>query len=166
LSAAPILRIEAASKCGERDGMDETQKRKLSDLLARQHAAVIVTQGGDWPTATLQAFAETPELDLLFIMGDKGEKYDNLKRHPNVTVFVDAREAGEIAKFKVDRALILGVASEIERGAEWDAMKTLFIAKNPFEAQFFGMDGLRMIRVRPRRIAYTGADFQGFKIEL
>ncbi len=146
--------------------MDETQKRRLSDLFARQHVAVIVTQGGDWPTATLQAFAETPELDLLFIMGDKGEKYENLTRRPNVSVLVDSRDTGDVAKFMVDRALILGVASEIPRGGEWDAMKAVFIAKNPFEAPFFGMEGLRIIRVRPLRIAYTGADRHMFKIEL
>jgi hypothetical protein len=146
--------------------MDENQKRRLGDLFGRQHVAVIVTQGGDWPTATLQAFAETPDLDLLFIMGDKGEKFDNLKRNPNVSVLIDARDTGEIAKFLVDRALVLGLASEIARGAEWEAMKAIFIAKNPFEAPFFAMEGLRMIRVRPRRIAYTGADRHMFKIEL
>jgi Pyridoxamine 5'-phosphate oxidase len=146
--------------------MDENQRNRLGGLFARQHVAVIVTQGGEWPTATLQAFAETPELDLLFIMGDKGEKFDNLKRNPHVSVLIDGRDTGDLAKFMVDRALVQGHASEIARGAEWDAMKAIFIAKNPFEAPFFGMEGLRMIRVRPRRIAYTGADRHVFKIEL
>jgi nitroimidazol reductase NimA-like FMN-containing flavoprotein (pyridoxamine 5'-phosphate oxidase superfamily) len=149
----------------ERSEMDENQKRRLGDLFARQHVAVIVTQGGDWPTATLQAFAETPELDLLFIMGDKGEKFDNLKRHPRVSVLIDGRDTGDVSKFMVDRALVQGTASEIARGAEWEAMKAVFIAKNPFEAPFFGMEGLRMIRVRPERVAYTGADRHMFKIE-
>ncbi len=146
--------------------MDENQKGRLGDLFARQHVAVIVTQGGDWPTATLQAFAETPELDLLFIMGDKGEKFDNLMRNPKVSVLIDSRDTGDVSKFLVDRALVQGAASEIARGAEWDAMKAIFIAKNPFEAPFFGMEGLRMIRVRPQRVAYTGADRHMFKIEL
>jgi hypothetical protein len=150
----------------ERIEMDDNQKRRLSDLFARQHVAVIVTQGGGWPTATLQAFAETPELDLLFIMGDKGEKFANLMRDPRVSVLVDGRDTGDLTRFMVDRALVLGSASEIARGADWDAMKAIFIAKNPFEAPFFGMEGLRMIRVRPQRIAYTGADRHMFKIEL
>ena len=55
--------------------MDESQKQKLAELYAQEHVAVIVTQGEKWPTATLQAFAETPELDLLFIMGDTAEKF-------------------------------------------------------------------------------------------
>jgi hypothetical protein len=145
--------------------MDQNQKTRLQKLFAGQHVAVIVTQGGTWPTATMQAFAETPELDLLFIMSDKGEKFENLKRNPNVSVLIDARDTGDIPKFLVDRALVLGVASEIPRGAEWDAMQAVFIAKNPFEAPFFQMPGLRMIRVRPHGVAYTGADRHMFKIE-
>jgi hypothetical protein len=47
--------------------MNESQRQKLAELFAQEHVAVIVTQGEEWPTATLQAFAETPELDLLFI---------------------------------------------------------------------------------------------------
>ena len=53
--------------------MDESQRQKLAELFAQEHVAVIITQGEDWPTATLQAFAETPDLDLLFIMGDTAE---------------------------------------------------------------------------------------------
>jgi Pyridoxamine 5'-phosphate oxidase len=166
LCGAPILRIETGIQRRELIHMDENQKRRLADLFARQHVAVIVTQGGEWPTATLQAFAETPELDLLFIMSDKGEKFANLIRNPRVSVSIDGRDTGDLAKFMVDRALVQGTASEIQRGAEWDAMKAIFIAKNPFEAPFFAMEGLRMIRVRPRRIAYTGADRHMFKIEL
>jgi hypothetical protein len=49
--------------------LDATQKEKLAALLAQEHVAVLVTQGENWPTANLQAFAETPEFDLLFIMG-------------------------------------------------------------------------------------------------
>jgi hypothetical protein len=62
--------------------MDESQRQKLAELFAQEHVAVIVTQGEKWPTATLQAFAETPELDLLFIMGDTAEKFENLRRRP------------------------------------------------------------------------------------
>lgn len=146
--------------------MDDRQKSRLNDLFGREHVAVIITQGERWPTATLQAFASTPDLDLIFIMSEKTEKFANLARNPDVTVLVDARESGDVSKFMVDRALLQGVATEIARGSEWDAMQAIFTAKNPFEAPFFGMDGLRMVRIRPLRIAYTGADRHMFKIEL
>ena len=38
--------------------MDESQRQKLAELFAQEHVAVIITQGEEWPTATLQAFAE------------------------------------------------------------------------------------------------------------
>lgn len=146
--------------------MDQNQKQKLEALFAREHLAVIVTQGEEWPTATMQAFAETPELDLLFIMGETAEKYLNLLKRPKVTVIVDTRDRGDISKFQIDRSVVQGIASEVPKGAEWDALKEIFLKKNPFEAPFFGNPALRMVRVKPKRISYTGADRQGFKVEV
>ena len=145
--------------------MDESQRQKLAELFAQEHVAVIVTQGEEWSTATLKAFAETPELDLLFIMGDTAEKYQNLLRRPNVTVLVDTRDAGDVSKFQISRSVMQGTASEVAKGGEWDSLKDIFIKKNPFEAPFFGNPALRLIRVKPKHISYTGADMQGFKIE-
>jgi hypothetical protein len=145
--------------------MDESQRQKLAELFAQEHVAVIVTQGEEWPTATLQAFAETPELDLLFIMGDTAEKFQNLLRRPKVTVIVDTRDVGDVNKFQVSRSVLQGIASEVAKGVEWDSLKDLFLKKNPFEAPFFGNPALRMVRVKPRRISYTAPDMKGFKTE-
>ena len=145
--------------------VEETQRQKLADLFAQEHVAVIVTQGEEWPTATLQAFAETPELDLLFIMGDTAEKFQNLLRRPQVTVIVDTRDKGDVSKFQISRAVVQGLAGEVAKGVEWDSLKDIFLKKNPFEAPFFANPALRMVRITPKRIAYTGPDRQGFKIE-
>jgi hypothetical protein len=145
--------------------MDESQRQKLAELFAQEHVAVIVTQGEEWSTATLQAFAETPELDLLFIMGDTAEKYQNLLRRPNVTVLIDTRDVGDINKFQISRSVVQGIAGEVAKGGEWDSLKDIFLNKNPFEAPFFGNPALRLVRVKAKRISYTGADMQGFKIE-
>jgi hypothetical protein len=146
--------------------VDETQRQKLTELLAQEHVAVIITQGEQWPTATLQAFAETSELDLLFIMGDTAEKFQNLLKRPKVTVIVDTRDVGEVTKFQISRAVVQGIASEVPKGPAWDSLTELFKKKNPFEAPFFGNPALRLVRVSPRRISYAGADRQGFKLEL
>lgn len=146
--------------------MEETQRQKLAELFAQEHVAVIVTQGEEWPTATLQAFAETPELDLLFIMGDTAEKFQNLLRRPKVTVIVDTRDEGDVSKFQISRSVVQGIAGEVAKGVEWDSLKGIFLKKNPFEAPFFANPALRMVRVQSKRISYTGADRLGFKIEL
>ena len=113
--------------------METAQKERLAALLAEVQVAILVTQGENWPTATMQAFAETPELDLLFIMNDATEKFQNLLKHPYVTVFIDAREKGKVETFEISRALIQGVAIEIERdSAAWQASKEIFLKKSPF----------------------------------
>jgi hypothetical protein len=145
--------------------MDDSQKQKLLDLFGSQHVAVFSTQGREWPTATMQAFAETSELELLFIMGDS-DKYRNLIERPGVTVQIDDRDRGDIASFRVNRATIYGTASEIPHGDQWNALKDHFIRKNPFEERFFANEALRMIRVTPRRISFAGADYKNFKLEL
>jgi len=146
--------------------VEAAQKERLAALLAEVQVAILVTQGEQWPTATMQAFAETPEFDLLFIMNDATEKFQNLLKHPYVTVFLDAREKGKIETFEISRVLIQGVASEVARdGAEWDSMKEIFLKKSPFEAPFFKYPTLRMMRVRPKRLSYAGADRVAFKAE-
>ena len=145
--------------------MDESQKLKLAELFAQQHVAVIVTQGERWPTATLQAFAETSELELLFIMSETAEKFENLRKRPEVTVMVDTRDVGDVSKFQIKRSVVQGIAGEVAKGAECDSLKDTFLKKNPFEAPFFGNPALRIVRVKPKRISYTGADMQGFKVE-
>ena len=146
--------------------MDESQKQKLTEPFAQEHVAVIVTQGEQWPTATLQAFGETAELDLLFIMGDSAEKFQNLLKRPKVTVIVDNRDVGDVSKFQISRCVVQGIASEVPKGAEWDSLREIFLKKNPFEAPFFGNPALRLVRIKPTRISYTGADRQAFRIEL
>jgi general stress protein 26 len=146
--------------------MEDAHKERIAALLADVKVAILVTQGEQWPTATMQAFAETPELDLLFIMNDATEKFQNLLKHPYVTLYLDAREKGKVETFEISRVLIQGIAGEIARdSAEWEAMKELFLKKSPFEAPFFNYPTLRMIRVRPKRLSYAGADRVTFKAE-
>jgi general stress protein 26 len=146
--------------------VEDAQKERIAALLADVKVAILVTQGEQWPTATMQAFAETPELDLLFIMNDATEKFQNLLKHPYVTLYLDAREKGRVETFEISRVLIQGIASEIARdSAEWEAMKEVFLKKSPFEAPFFKYPTLRMIRVRPKRLSYAGADRVTFKAD-
>jgi hypothetical protein len=146
--------------------VETAEKESLAALLADVQVAILVTQGDQWPTATMQAFAETPQFDLLFIMNDATEKFQNLLKHPYVTVFLDAREKGKVETFEISRVLIQGVAIEVPRdSAEWEAAREIFLKKSPFEAPFFKYPTLRMMRVKPTRLSYAGADRVNFKAE-
>lgn len=152
---------------GARCQVTREEHDKLAALLAAEHIAIIVTAGQEWPTATLQAFAETEALELVFIVGVESDKYRNLLKQPKATVFVDAREAGDVARFQITRASIQGIATEVLRGSvEWGRLQAIFLKKNPFEAPFFGSDKLRMVRVTPKRISYAGPGRDLFKTEV
>ena len=145
--------------------LNPEQRQKLANLLANQHLAVLITQG-EWTTGTLQAFAETDTAELIFIMGDTAEKYQNLTKRPNATVLVDTRDVGKIPTFEVARASIQGVARDVPRdSAEFESLKAVFLKKNPFEAPFFGNPALRMMRIAPKRISYANGLSDSFKAE-
>lgn len=146
--------------------MTSEQKQKLAELFAKEHVAVLITHGDPWPTGTMQAFAETDALDLLFIMGATAEKFQNLLKNPHATVLVDTRDVGKVPTFEIARASIQGVAGEVQRDtADWESLKAVFLKKNPFEQPFFGNPALRMIRIAPKRISYANGLKDSFKLE-
>ncbi len=146
--------------------MDETQRQKLASLLAREHVAVLITQGEDWPSGTMQAFAQDERLDLIFIMGVTSDKFQNLLKHPRASVLVDTRDVGKVETFEITRALIQGIAHEVPRdSAQWESLKAIFLKKNPFEAPFFRGDALRMVRIEPKRFSYADGVKEHFKAE-
>ena len=146
--------------------MEAEQRERLASLLAGEQVAILVTQGEQWPTATMQAFAETPELDLIFIMNDSSEKLQNLLKHPYVTVYVDARARGKIETFEISRVLIQGIASEVARdGPDWEPLQAVLLKKCPFEAPFFKYPTLKMMRVKPSRCSYAGKDRSAFRAD-
>ena len=146
--------------------MDAEQKQKLGALLAQQHVAVVSTRGEEWPTATVQAFAETPESDLILIMLESAAKFQNVQKRPQVTLHLDNRDTGDVTSLQIIRAWIEGVAREVPKGsAEWETSKTVFLKKNPFEAPFFTYEALRMIRVTPKRVSYANGLADSFKAE-
>ena len=62
--------------------------------------------------------------------------------------------------------LFIDEASEVARGgSEWESLKATFLKKNAFEEPFFKNDGLRMVRIRPRRVSYANALRDRFKAE-
>ncbi|MGA2410347.1 MAG: pyridoxamine 5'-phosphate oxidase family protein [Candidatus Binataceae bacterium] len=146
--------------------MDATQRRKLTALLVQQHLAVLVTHGEEWPTATLQAFAETPDLGLLFIMIQSAEKFQNLRKRPKVTVLIDSRHNIDASALEIARASIQGVAEEVPlKSAAAEPLKSLFLAKNPFEAPYFGHPELTIVRIKPVRVSYAAAQGDNFKAD-
>ncbi len=146
--------------------LDESEKAKLRKLFDTQHIAVLVTDGEEWPTATLQAFGETDDLDLIFIMNESADKFQNLVKRPKATVLIDMRDTGDVETFRVNRAVVQSIARVVPRDSEeWDSLKAVFLKKNPFEAPFFNAPPLRMVLLKSVRVSYAGEGHDTFKAE-
>lgn len=146
--------------------MDTIQRQKIADLLAKENLLVISTQGETWPTATMQAFAETPEFDVVLIMLESSVKFQNLLQRPNIALVIDDRDKGDIPTLQVTRVSIQGRAREVERkGDEWKDLQALFLKKNPFEAPFFSYDTLRMVRISPAQLSYAHGTSEHFTVD-
>ncbi len=146
--------------------LDESEKLKLRKLFDTQHIAVLVTDGEEWPTATLQAFGETDNLDLIFIMNESADKFQNLLKRPKATVLIDMRDTGDVETFRVTRAVVQSIARVVPRDSEeWNSLKAAFLKKNPFEAPFFNAPPLRMVLLKSVRVSYAGEGHDTFKAE-
>jgi nitroimidazol reductase NimA-like FMN-containing flavoprotein (pyridoxamine 5'-phosphate oxidase superfamily) len=147
--------------------MNAEQQQKIAALLAREHVLVISTQGEEWPTATLQAFATTPALDFVLIMLESAPKFCNLLQRPRVALVADDRDLGDVKTLQVTRVSVQGLAREVPKGsAEWQELRDIFLKKNPFEEPFFGYEALRMVRVSPKTITYANGVAEHFTVEL
>jgi len=78
---------------------------------------------------------------------------------------VDNRDTGSVSTFEINRASFQGIAKEVLRDStEWNSLKEIFLRKNAFEAPFFSSPGLKMVRVAPARVAYSGGLKDNFKV--
>jgi len=147
--------------------MDTEQRQKIATILAKEQVLVVATHGEEWPTATMQAFAETPTLEIILIMLESAPKFQNLLQRPKVALVIDNRDTGDIKTLAVARVSIQGVAQEVEKqSAEWKELQGIFLKKNPFEEPFFSYDALRMVRIVPKRIAYANGVAEHFTVDL
>ncbi len=51
--------------------MTEEQRKQIAAVMAAEHVAYMTTLGDEWLTATREAFVETPELDIVMVMGNR-----------------------------------------------------------------------------------------------
>ncbi len=146
--------------------MDAEQKQKIAALLAKGRVLVISTQGEEWPTATMQAFAETSDLDLILIMVESAPKFQNILKRPQVCLVVDDRDQGDVKTLQVVRVSIQRIAREVpKQNPEWQGVREIFLKKNPFEEPFFSYDTLRMVCIAPKKITYANGVAEHFAVE-
>ncbi|RNC71447.1 MAG: pyridoxamine 5'-phosphate oxidase family protein [Desulfuromonadales bacterium] len=110
--------------------------RAIADLFARQTLAVLATDMGGHPYASLVAFAATADLRrVVFATIRTTRKFANLELNSRVSLLVDNR-SNTPADFQEAAAVtVMGQAAEPE-GAERERFAALYLSRHPYLEEF------------------------------
>jgi len=117
-------------------------------LLASQPLAVLATQGGGQPYASLVAFAPSSDLASLYFATTRAtRKYANLHEERRVALLVDNRSNRESDFREAIAATATGFAQEVI-GGEREPIQALYLAKHPNLGPFVSSPECALFRVR------------------
>jgi heme iron utilization protein len=125
-------------------------KRDLRQLLESQPLAVLATQQGGQPYASLVAFSSSDDLKRLYFATSRStRKYAGLSAEPRVALLVDNR-SNKPSDFRLAMAATAtGKAVEV-LPAERDMVMSLHLAKHPHLKDFVNSPSCALCEVRVR----------------
>lgn len=120
----------------------------LKGLCTGQPLAVLATDAGNRPYASLVAFAVTPDLRQLYFATLRGtRKWANLAENHHVSLLIDNR-SNQVTDFsQAAAATVIGVAEELS-GTELENGLTTFINRHEQLAEFTASPGCALFRVQ------------------
>ncbi len=122
-------------------------ERIVRELLSSQRLAVLATEAGGHPYASLIAFAAAPDLKaLVFATPRPTRKFTNLSANARVSILVDNRGNLEEDFVEAAAATILGTAIEAT-GEERDSCLAVFLGKHPYLSSFVRSPNCAIFRV-------------------
>jgi nitroimidazol reductase NimA-like FMN-containing flavoprotein (pyridoxamine 5'-phosphate oxidase superfamily) len=135
----------------------------LRELCGGQPLAVLATDAGSRPYASLVAVAVTPDLRQLYFATLRAtRKWANLAGNHHVSLLIDNR-SNQVADFsRAAAATVLGTAEEL-CGAELEAGLALFLGRHPHLAEFTASPGCALFRVQIESI-YLVTRFQNVTV--
>jgi general stress protein 26 len=123
----------------------------IRQLLSDQYLGVLATQGQEYPYSTLVGFAATDDLKTLYFATIRDtRKYENIQRHPQVSMLIDSRH-NKIQDFKDAQALtVLGKARD-EVGTDRPDGESLYLQKHPYLREFLKNPNCAFMRLDVRK---------------
>jgi len=117
--------------------MDKAELEKaIKDLLASQQLAVLATQGGGQPYASLVAFAATGDLKhLVFATTRTTRKFANISEESRVALLVDNRANQDSDFHNAIAVTAMGIAREVNDRERGHFVK-LYLTKHPHLQDF------------------------------
>jgi len=120
----------------------------LQKLCTGQPLAVLATDAGSGPYASLVAVAVTPDLrQLYFATLRTTRKWTNLAGNPHVSFLIDNRSNQVIDFSRAAAATILGIAEELS-GTELETGLAIFLGRHPHLTEFTASPSCALFRVR------------------
>jgi nitroimidazol reductase NimA-like FMN-containing flavoprotein (pyridoxamine 5'-phosphate oxidase superfamily) len=120
----------------------------LQKLCAGQPLAVLATDAGSGPYASLVAVAITPDLHRLYFATPRAtRKWANLAGNHHVSLLIDNR-SNQVTDFsRAAAATVLGSAEELS-GTELATGLTIFLHRHPHLAEFTASPNCALFRVQ------------------
>ena len=120
----------------------------LQKLCAGQPLAVLATDAGSRPYASLVAVTVTPDLRQLYFATLRAtRKWANLARNHHVSLLIDNR-SNQVTDFsRAAAATVIGTAEELS-GAELETGLAIFLRRHPHLAEFTASPSCALFRVR------------------
>ena len=134
------------SKWGERV-LEEELRARVLDLLKRQNLAVLSTDRGGHPYASLVGFLADDDLKHIYFVTTRAtRKFDALKSNPRVAMLIDNR-SNTYGDFREAMAVTaLGEAHEIVKEVHRDKVKA-YLDKHPHLADFMSSPTSALVRI-------------------
>jgi nitroimidazol reductase NimA-like FMN-containing flavoprotein (pyridoxamine 5'-phosphate oxidase superfamily) len=132
---------------------------RLRNLFESQKLAVVATQTGGQPYASLVAFVATDDLrHIFFVTARTTRKFSNLRSNPRVAVLVNSGINQESDFHDAISITVTGSAEEI-KDPERQAFLELYLSKHPYLEDFARSPSCAFVRVAARSY-YMVQNFQ------
>ena len=141
--------------------MDPSQeiRSRLKELCTSQKLAVVSTQSGGQPYASLVAFVASDDLrHIFFVTARTTRKFANLTKDPRVAVLINSSTNDEADFHEAVSITATGTAEEINDPERQDVLK-LYLSKHPYLDDFAKSPSCALIRVAARSY-YMVQNFQ------
>jgi len=141
--------------------MEPTQqiRSRLKDLCASQKLAVVSTQSGGQPYASLVAFAATDDLrQIFFVTARTTRKFAYLTEDSRVAVLINSSTNQESDFHDAVSIKAIGTAEE-RKGDEKENVLALYLSKHPYLEDFAHSPSCALVKITTKSY-YMVKNFQ------
>lgn len=151
----PVLDTHVSDE-GQSDSSAISLRDRIQRLIDEQPYAVLCVQGGGQPYGALVALAFSPDLQhAVFATPKATRKYRLLGECSHVAMVIDNRPSTANELMDVEAVTVTGRSQLVERGAEFDRLAELLLARHPYLTSFVKADTCALFRVDTVRFLHV-----------